>query len=93
MSPRTPVLSRISDPRVIQYWDKHHLVAQSLRLQTSRFQLQPDCCDHKGFYWDMAALYPKQGQWEQVRPVFVNGAVAPVSSKLQAALVDLLKLQ
>ena len=50
------VMARISDPRVVQFWDKDHLVATELQRQLSSSQI---CCQRNGIVWDVAALYPK----------------------------------
>ncbi len=82
------VQSRISDRRVIQYWDHDHLVAGELRQQLSS---EPSCCQRKGTLWDLAALYRKQAQWGYSSPVFADGTVVdavPTLGKQLAALSD-----
>jgi len=79
------VQSRISDTRVIQYWDNDHLVAEALRRQLSS---EPSCCQRKGILWDLAALYGKQAEWGSASPVFADGPVvdaAPDLAKLLAS--------
>jgi hypothetical protein len=82
------VQSRIPDPRVVQYWDRGHLVAKELGQQIS--DLDPGCCQRKGILWDSAALYGKQAQWSHSPPVFIEGpvvrAAADVGKKLAALL-------
>jgi len=82
------VQSRISDTRVIQYWDNDHLVAGELRRQLSS---EPSCCQRKGILWDLAALYGKQAQWGNFSPVFADGPVvdaAPAVEKRFTSLSD-----
>jgi hypothetical protein len=70
------VQSRISDPRVVQFWDKDHLVAKELQQQLSKSQI---CCQRNGIIWDVATLYPKYAQWGS-SPAFFGGTVLDVSS-------------
>jgi hypothetical protein len=74
--PITPVLARLSDRRVAQFWDTEHLVAKALaesRDQGSR----PDCCVRKGVLWDLLAVYPAGAIWDQSLPAALvfNGPV------------------
>jgi hypothetical protein len=77
--PTRPVLGRISDDRVRQFWDKDHLVAKQLDKQLS--SLQPNCCRNEGILWDLVALYPKGAHWDAT-PIFVDGPVAKVEDAL-----------
>jgi len=82
------VQSRISDTRVVQYWDNDHLVARELHRQLS---LEPSCCQRRGILWDLAVLYGRQAQWGNSSPVFADGPVvdaAPVVNKRLAVLSD-----
>jgi hypothetical protein len=76
--PSGRVQSRISDPRVVQFWDKDHLVAQELRQQLPA----QVCCQRNGIIWDFAALYPNNVQWGSV-PVYFGGAVLDVSGEVR----------
>jgi hypothetical protein len=83
--PSGMVQSRISDSRVIQYWDVDHLVAAELRRQLLS---EPSCCQRKGILWDVAVLYAKQAQWRNSSPLFADGPVvdtAPDLAKLLAS--------
>ena len=77
------VQGRISDPRVVQFWDKDHLVAKELQKQLSSSQI---CCQRSGIVWDVAALYPKGMQWEISTPVFFGGAVLDVAGSVRQHL-------
>ena len=72
------VQARISDPRVVQFWDKHHLVAKELQQQLSTSEI---CCQRNGIIWDVAALYPRDTQWSST-PAFFGGAVLDVASEV-----------
>ena len=77
--PSGRVQSRISDPRVVQFWDKDHLVAKELQQQLSSSQI---CCQRNGIIWDIAALYPNNVQWGS-SPAFFGGAVLDVSGEVR----------
>jgi len=79
MRPSGRVQSRISDSRVVQFWDKDHLVAKELQQQLSRSQI---CCQSDGIIWDVAALYPNNVQWGSA-PAFFGGAVLDVASEVR----------
>ena len=77
------VQSRISDPRVVQFWDKDYLVAKELRQQLSSSQV---CCERNGIIWDVAALYPRVVPWGTSAPVFFGGAVLDVADDVRQHL-------
>ena len=77
--PSGRVQSRISDSRVVQFWDKDHLVAKELQQQLSSSQI---CCQRNGVIWDVAALYPNNVQWGSA-PGFFGGAVLDVASEVR----------
>jgi len=84
--PSGMVQSRISDSRVIQYWDEHHVVAGELQHQLSS---EPDCCKRDGTLWDLLALYSKKAQWGKSSPVFANGPVVDAAPLLEEKLAEL----
>jgi hypothetical protein len=84
--PSGMVQSRISDTRVIQYWDADHLVAAELQHQLSS---EPSCCKRDGILWDLAALYDKQAQWGDSRPMFADGTVVDAAPDLEKGLAAL----
>ena len=92
--PTSWTLGRISDRRVIQFWDPEHLLAQELKRQllANPAEREPDCCERKGQFWDMAALYPKQARWagSLPSPVLLNGPVAGIRAELESELSTLL---
>jgi len=81
--PTRPVLGRIPDSRVKQFWDKGHIVAKQLDGQLST--VQPSCCRHQGTLWDLVALYPKGAHWGAT-PTFVDGPVVKVEQQLTNAV-------
>ena len=90
--PLTPVLGRLSDQRVRQFWDRSHLVARQIASDARDPQPVPDCCDQSGIWWDLVAVYPKGVTWTDRLPpaVFVNGPVIDVESALRVKVAELL---
>ena len=80
------VQSRISDTRVIQYWDKDHLVAGELQPQLSS---EPSCCKRNGTLWDLLALYGKKAPWGKSSAAFANGPVVDAAPLLEEKLAGL----
>jgi len=80
------VQSRISDSRVIQYWDTDHLIAGELQHQLGS---EPSCCKRDGVLWDLAALYGKEAQWGNSAPLFADGPVVDASPNLEKRLEHL----
>jgi hypothetical protein len=72
-------LARLSDPRVLQYWDKNHLFAEQLgrELESDSVHPKPNCCTRHGIQWDEVAVYSQDAQWDGQLPraVFLNGPV------------------
>lgn len=89
--PTRPVLGRISDRRVIQFWDKGHLIAHQLSAQLHT--KEPNCCRHSGTLWDLVALYPKGTNWNGTEPSFVDGPVYKIEAELQRQTYKLLQAQ
>ena len=84
--PSGMVQFRISDSRVIQFWDIDHLVAGELQHQLSS---EPSCCKRDGTLWDLVALYDKPAHWDDSRPVFADGTVVDAASALEKRLAEL----
>ena len=78
------VQSRVSDPRVVQFWDKDHLVAKELKQQFPTSQKL--CCQLNGILWDVAALYPPKVEWGTATPVYFGGAVLDVANNVRQQL-------
>ena len=77
-------MARISDSRVVQFWDKDHLVARELRQQFPSSQAL--CCQRGGILWDFVALYPDSVQWGSLAPVYFGGAVLDVAGDVRQHL-------
>ena len=87
--PTRPVMARIPDTRVIQFWDKDHLIAEQLSRQLRT--KQPTCCRHSGTLWDLVALYPNGTNWNESEPFYVDGPVYKVESELENQTSKLLQ--
>jgi hypothetical protein len=35
-------------------------------------QPKPDCCEHDGILWDLAAVYPKAARWDATLPTAIE---------------------
>jgi hypothetical protein len=64
--PTSVVLHRLSDPRAIQMWDEHHMVARLLKAAAG--DRNPGCCKHNETLWDIIAVYPPGAQWTDSLP-------------------------
>ena len=86
--PTTFAMNRISDRRAQQYWDPDHIVAKKLAADRRAPQPAEDCCERSGVLWDLVALYPKGGVWEDRMPVATvfNGPVVDVTPAVESAL-------
>jgi hypothetical protein len=91
--PLTPVLGRLSDARVRQFWDERHLVATQIAADAREPQPVPECCDQSGILWDAVAVYPRGARWSDRLPpaVFVNGPVIDYEEALKDNLAQLLR--
>lgn len=73
------VLSRISDGRASQFWDKNHLFANQLKhdMEADPEHPRPRCCEDRGVLWDLVAVYPRQAYWGKSLPraAYVDGPV------------------
>jgi hypothetical protein len=88
VAPTTGALHRIPDPRVQQYWDPTHLVADRLKADARPPQPEQECCVRAGILWDLAAVYPPGVAWEARLPpaVYFNGPVVDVSDAIKTAI-------
>ena len=83
--PNRWVRSRIVDPRVMQFWDKDHLVAKELARQLPA-DTQLHCCRRSGVLWDIVALYSRDGRWGDAPLQFVDGPVVKASERVEKRL-------
>jgi hypothetical protein len=76
IAPTTGTLGRLSDGRVMQFWDKEHRMAKAMR-ESRAGEPKPDCCDRKGTLWDLIAVYPAGTEWRETLPhaTVFNGPV------------------
>ena len=88
-SPTSLALSRVTDTRAVQFWDKNHLVADALRKHIA--EGEPDCCERDGHIWDAVALYPKQAKFNGTTPSFIGGPVVRAEPKMRPKLQDALR--
>ena len=88
MAPARPVLGRLSDRRVQQYWDPKHLLAAQLKKDARAPQPVQDCCIRSGILWDLAAVYEPGATWaDRMPPASVfNGPVVDVADAIEEAL-------
>ena len=86
--PTRLALSRISDRRVMQFWDKDHLVAKELDHQLAPGQLSNS--KRHGIIWDVVGLYPATAQWD-VPPVFIDGNIEDTEPEISKRLQSLLQ--
>jgi hypothetical protein len=66
--PGTAVMRRLSDTRVRQYWDADRNVAKALEQSFREREPGPACCVKDGIWWDLMAVFPPGGQWNDRLP-------------------------
>lgn len=88
--PSTSALARLSDPRVRQFWDPNHTLSAILKKAEETGPLHPDCCERKGFLWDLTAVYAPAAQWREMppEPILLNGPVVRTTSDLDARVTQ-----
>ena len=79
--PSTPALSRVHDPRAVQFWDKEHLLSKS--LGGPEHLPRGDTVNSIGFemsrvIWDFVAVYPPGSD----RPSLTGAPVVGVIDEL-----------
>ena len=87
-APTTAVLSRASDHRVQQYWDRDHVLAKQMAADARAPQPEQECCVRSGILWDLVAVYPKGLLWQERMPpaTVFNGPVVDITKAIEAAL-------
>jgi len=88
-SPTTGVMSRVHDPRVTQYWDRSHLLSESLG--------GPERFDHGGVskiefdmrsvIWDFVSIYPAGAD----HPSFTGAPIVSVVEDVRQELARVAK--
>jgi len=73
-APSSMTLKRISDSRASQYWDKEHLVSQSIGAED--------------LVWDYVAVYPQGKLWEKgpPEPVYSHAPVVRAIDEAKDAI-------
>ena len=81
-------LKRLHDRRVRQFWDPNHLIASAIKKAEVSGALHPDCCERKGFLWDLTAAYAPGPRWGDAlpEPVLLNGPVVDTVIDLDAVV-------
>lgn len=84
--PSTDVMARLSDPRVTQVWDRHHLIAGL--IEKGADGRRPACCTLNGNWWDVIAAYPPASKWAATAPApeLLNGTIVHAAPELGAQL-------
>ena len=87
-APASSVLRRLSDGRVHQYWDPHHLLAAQMKKDAREPQPVQDCCIRSGILWDLAAVYPPGAIWSDRMPAATvfNGPVVDVTDAINDSI-------
>jgi len=83
--PTTAALARLSDPRIAQFWDHDHILANQIEKDAAASQSQPNCCEAKSILFDLAAVYPAAGKWTDhlPSPIIFDGPIVNVVQKIQ----------
>ncbi len=87
-APGTSVLSRLNDRRVRQFWDPGHILSALIKKAQTSGKLHPDCCERKGFLWDLTAAYSRESRWGETlpEPILLNGPVVRTASDLESVV-------
>jgi len=62
------VLNRLSDPRVVQFWDAGHVLAARMARDARQPQPTQKCCVRNNHLWDLAAIYRVNVMWDMQMP-------------------------
>ena len=86
--PTTIVLNRLYDRRVVQFWDKGHVLASRMSQDARPPQPTQQCCVRNGHLWDLLAIYRASEKWETQMPVatMFDGPVLYVRQGIRQAL-------
>lgn len=91
--PTTAALARLSDPRVSQFWDHDHRLANQIEKDAVASQGRPNCCEAKNILFDLAAVYPAAGKWSDrlPPPTVFDGPIVNVVLQIEPLLLTLEK--
>lgn len=86
--PTTSTLTRISDARVAQFWDPHHLASREIERSLAAKNVAFHGHASRGNLWDLAVLYPGDQQFQNALPApeFIDGPIVDVAPELQKQL-------
>jgi hypothetical protein len=88
--PSGSILARLSDLRVVQFWDHDHLVAQTLResLPSGEGTAINPAPLSDSILWDVVGIYPPGKRWTDKLPTasFFDGPVNDVISRVKEVL-------
>jgi hypothetical protein len=86
--PTTAALARLSDPRVSQFWDHDHILANQIEKDAEASRGRPNCCEAKSILFDLAAVYPVAAKWSDhlPPPVIFDGPIFRILPNIQALL-------
>jgi len=89
--PSTGVLSRLSDTRAAQFWDKELRLSRAMIQTARKHQLLSDeeIPGEGDIVWDFVAIYPPGVTWEELPPVpaYYGYPVVDVIDEVRARLV------
>ena len=88
--PISIVLSRLSDSRVTQFWDKGHVLATRMAADARPPQPTQECCVRNNHLWDLVAFYPANVKWESQMPTAMvfDGPVVRIEDQIRKALAS-----
>jgi hypothetical protein len=86
--PGTGALGRLGDPRVRQFWDDRHTVAQALKASFAEREDSLGCCVTDGIWWDLTAVFPSGAVWNDrfPEPLLLGGTVEEVADRFTEVL-------
>ena len=84
------VLNRISDPRVMQFWDEKHVLATRMARDAREPQPVQECCVRNNHLWDLVAFYPANVKWETQMPsaIMFDGPIVRIEREIRKALAS-----
>lgn len=91
--PTTTALARLSDPRVSQFWDHDHMLANQIEKDAAASHARPDCCEAKSILFDLAAVYPVATKWSDrlPPPTIFDGPIVKVALRIGPLLLPVEK--
>jgi hypothetical protein len=86
--PTTAALARLSDPRVSQFWDHDHMLANEIEKDAAASRGRPNCCEAHDILFDLVAVYPVGAKWSDrlPAPTIFDGPIFRVVPNMQALL-------